>query len=80
MLSFWTLDVGLIAGLPGPLFVVQLLPAATAQLVMPVPPLSLNGHFFVDDRARLDWRHRSRIVNLGEENCANRRGIEPCIA
>jgi hypothetical protein len=33
------------------------LPAMTTQLMMPVPPLSLNRYLFDDDRARLGERH-----------------------
>jgi hypothetical protein len=57
LLSLGAVGHGRIATVPGPPFVIRLLPAATAQLMVPVPPLSINRHLFNDDRARPGEKH-----------------------
>ena len=67
---------GLITTMPGPVVVVQLLPAMTTQLMMPVPPLSFNRYPFNDDRTRRGERQSFCAVMPGSEKERTNNGHE----
>jgi hypothetical protein len=62
--------------MPGPMVVVQLLPALTTQLMMPVPPLGFNRYPFNDDRTRPGERHSLCAVMPGSEKVHANNGRE----
>src|ERR1700754_20065 len=73
---------GLIAAVPRLAFVVRLLVAATAQLMMPLPPLSFDARLCSDDRAGLGRRHSLRAVKPRREKACRwltRRAIH-CVS